>query len=163
MTMNRREFGKSLAAVGAMLALPFAAKAGVDRTMLGQHLWELDNNDAILSTLQKAFATLWYGNCRPEMIVSSPRVVGRLWNALVPRQRVMVYVSSGIANKSFVFNGATVSADSRFLEEIALKNFRYDEAFAPDTWRRFNGWYLASRTILDDPFGDECFERMIRS
>jgi hypothetical protein len=163
MTMNRREFGKSLATFGAALALPSVALPAVDRAMLGQHIWELDNNDAIISTLQKAFGTLWYGNCKPEMIVSSPRVIGRLWNAIMPRQRVMVYIPSGLRNRGFVFNGATVFADSRFAEEIALENFRYDEAFAPEAWRKFNGWYLASRAILDDPFGDECFERMIRS
>jgi hypothetical protein len=163
--MNRREFGKTVAAFGATLALPSVAlsKPRINPEYFGQHLAEFDNNAAIISTLQRSFGTLWYGNSRPEFIMAPYRVAGRVWDAIMPRQRVGVECSRSRYNRGFVFCGAIFFGNDALIDEVVLMNSRYNSTFNPDVWKKYNGWYKASRLILEDPYGDECFERMMRS
>ena len=159
MTMNRREFGKSLAAAVAALSLPkiAVAKTPIDRSLFGYHFAELDNNDAIFQTVQRAFGSLWYGNAKPNFIMSPYRVTGRVWNALARQQKFHVKCNRSRYNVGFLFCGATWFGNDALTDEVVLMN----ELLRDDV--RFNGWYRASKVILEDPFGDECFERMIRS
>ncbi len=156
--MNRREFGKSLAAAVAVLSLPkiALAKAPIDHKFFGQHLSEFDDKDALIWTVQRAFGTLCYGNTHPNFIMAPYRVTGRVWNALMRSQRFRVKCSRSRYNVGFRFCGATWFGNDALTDEVVLMNERYDDI-------RFNGWYRASKMILEDPYGDECFERMIRS
>jgi hypothetical protein len=154
--MNRRDFGKSLVAVGAALALPAAAaaKPAINHEFFGQHLTEFDDNDAIITTAHRAYGTLWYGNMRPGFIMSPYRVVGRVWANIIWNQRVRVECSRSKFNCGFLFNGATWFGNDALTDEVVLINERY-------LAREFNGWYRASRLVLDDPLNDYHFARMI--
>jgi hypothetical protein len=147
------------------LALPSAAlaKPAIDHSLFGQHLSEFDEKDAIISTVQRAFGTLWYGNCKPEFIMAPYRVTGRVWNAIMPRQRFPVQCNRSRYGKGFMFCGATWFGNDSLTDEVVLMNTRWDSIYTPDIWKKFNGWYRASRMILEDPYGDECYERMLRS
>lgn len=163
--MNRREFVERALVAAAALVLPsiVVAKPEIDHSLFGQHLAELDNNGAMICTAQKAFGTLWYGNVRPEFIMAPYRVTGRVWDAIMPRQRVKVPCSRSRCNRGFVFCGATWFGNDALTDEVVFINTQWDSVYTPDIWRKFNGWYRASKMILDDPYGDECFERMLRS
>jgi hypothetical protein len=156
--MNRREFGKSIAAAVAVLTLPKIAltKPPINHDWFGQHLSQFDDNDALISTAQRAYGTLWYGNVKPDFIMAPYRVTGRVWDAIMPRQRVHVKCSRSRQNRAFIFCGAVWFGNDALTDEIVLINERFRE-------NKFNGWYRASKMILEDPFGDECFERMLRS
>ena len=163
MVMNRREFGRVLVGVGAALALPAVAvsKPAIEHEYFGQHLAEFDNNDAIITTALKAFGTLWYGNQKPEFIMSPYRMAGRVWSAIMPRQRVIVECSRSRYNRGFLLCGATWFGNDALSDEVVLINTQMWNP--PAVCNKFNGWYHASKTVLEDPYGDQCFERMLRS
>lgn len=159
--MNRRDFGKSLVAVGAALALPTVAvaKPAINHDFFGQHLMEFDGEGAIISTLVKAFWTLTYGNQSPEFIMAPYRVIGRLWWAIMPSQQHRVECSRSRFNLGFKFCGATCFGNDALTDEVVLMNNQMMDL--QGRWKKFNGWYRASRLVLDDPSNDYHFARMI--
>jgi hypothetical protein len=84
-----------------------------------------------------------------------------MWNAIMPSQRVKVKCSRSRYNVGFKFCNATWFGNDVLTDEIVLINTLIWNP--PETWKKFNGWYRASKRTLEDPYGDECFERMLRA
>lgn len=168
--MNRRELVESMLGLAGALAIPSIAlaeaplKKSVDMTWFGPHHGEFDNNDARICTAQRMFGTLCYGSCHPEIILSPRRMVGAMWYSIMPSQRFKaerpwLYAAKN-TTKGFMFCGAKWLSNDYLDDQVIFINDWYPRMEGEDTWKKFNGWYRAPRSVMDDPFFDEIFERI---
>ena len=140
--MNRRGFlGLVLGTVAAAVTKPL--KALTISSPFGKHLSEFDDDLAIIYTAQKAIGISTFGLNGPKIILSPPRHFALLWRSLIPRQRFIYTVGSGLRALRFC-DAIWVPADTDGRVAIFCNDGR-------------RAWYRVPRSIMQDDSLDYVF------
>jgi hypothetical protein len=100
-----------------------------------RHLEECDTDVLTISAVNRAFGTMWFGDERPTVIISS-RAIKEQMMCLIRREYLKPLPWAKNLEEGFLFNGAYwIHAECIKDGEIHMHNSRF-----PDS-ERFNGWF----------------------